>query len=73
MDLLHKRSFLTGQWRGYRPKLEDIGIIIDLDYTSDLFSNVSGGLNSKSLSPIAGDLVGPFTGAISSTPLDKAS
>ncbi len=48
-DFLFNRSYLTRQWKGYRPKLEDMGIIFNLDYTSDLFSNVSGGLNSKSV------------------------
>ena len=46
---MHNRSYLTGQWGGYRQRFEDRGIVFNLDYTSDLFSNVPGGIKSKSV------------------------
>ena len=48
-DLLYKRSYLTGQWKGYRQRFENTGIIFNLDYTSDLFSNESSGINRDSV------------------------
>ncbi len=46
---LSKRNYATGQWRGYRQKFEDNGIIFKVDYTSDMFSNVAGGIESNSV------------------------
>ena len=48
-DTLLKRSSLTGEWRGYRRKLTDNGVYFTVDYTSDLFSNVTGGISSESV------------------------
>lgn len=48
-DLLQDRSYLSGQWKGYRQRFEKKGIIFNLDYTSDLFSNVSGGIKNNSV------------------------
>lgn len=48
-DSLHNRSYLTGQWNGHRQRFEAKGISYNLDYTSDLFSNVSGGIKNNSV------------------------
>src|SRR5580704_9363495 len=38
------RSYLTGDWGGYRSYLEDNGVTITLAYINDFLANVGGGI-----------------------------
>ena len=38
------RPALTGDWGGLRPRLRDIGVTFDIEYTTDLLANLSGGI-----------------------------
>lgn len=38
------RPALTGDWGGLRPRLRDIGVTFDIEYTTELLANVSGGI-----------------------------
>ena len=42
-EKLKKPYFLTGDWGGLRPTLEDHGVKFDLFETYDVYGNVSGG------------------------------
>jgi porin len=42
-EILKRPYFLTGDWGGLRPKLEDHGVKFDLFETFDTYGNVSGG------------------------------
>ncbi len=44
----------TGDWGGWRPALHERGIIPELDYTGQLFSNVHGGLTTSDATHAAG-------------------
>jgi len=44
-----KADTLTGEWGGFRAKLYDKGITIDLSHKSDYLSNTSGGIQTGSV------------------------
>jgi porin len=44
----------TGDWAGWRPALHERGVIVELDYTGQLFANVHGGLTTSDATHAAG-------------------
>ncbi len=43
---LKDREYLTGEWKGLRPKLADLGIQFDVNWTQTLQSIVTGGVDT---------------------------
>jgi len=46
----------TGDWGGVRPWLDEHGIIFELTYTGEVFSNLHGGLNSDDATEYRGNV-----------------
>ncbi len=44
----------TGDWGGWRPQIHERGVIVELDYTGQLFSNVHGGRTTSEATHAAG-------------------
>lgn len=40
-------QYLTGNWFGWRDKLNDLGLEVALTYTADILGNATGGVNRK--------------------------
>ncbi len=53
---------LTGDWNGYRTKLEDAGISTELSYKAHIFNNLSGGLKEGTRALDNLDVIATFDG-----------
>ncbi|MHC4316538.1 MAG: hypothetical protein ACYSW3_29190 [Planctomycetota bacterium] len=49
------REFLAGDLYGLRPRLDELGINLEMVYTGEVFSNLRGGLNTSGASEYRGN------------------
>jgi porin len=51
---LFQNDRLTGDWTGWRPKLEDAGVFLDLSMTNVFQQNVKGGVRTRNAHRVSG-------------------
>jgi hypothetical protein len=47
---------VTGDWGGARPQLDERGVILDLSYTGEVFSNLHGGIDTEGATEYRGNV-----------------
>lgn len=51
-----ERDYASGNWNGVRSSLEESGVLIDLSYTGEVFSNLRGGLDTSNATRYRGSV-----------------